>query len=265
MSQNDQNLGAARNSRNLLLESLKSLNIDVPNETLNDALTTSDLKDMPPDQQFKSFLSVAVKNNNVPWEQKLKVFKSLPPFNYGKGSSFSGINLVAASLHMAHINSNDPRYLTEDKISDAGLKIKDDAIPLKLAYRETSKNGSYITKSAAYYNAKDIQGLPELRLPPLNPLHNPTTIHAYYSRCFDGIPDNMAGFIAAVSSNNRFEPSSQSNSDYADFINKPFDDICSSVNKAYSEAKRIVNNLSNIERDIYEEHTAEMEDMDMEM
>jgi hypothetical protein len=197
------------------------------------------LKDMTPAQQMKAFLSSAIENNKVPWEQNHLDFA---PYNFVTGREFSRSNLIAASLHMAHINSNDLRYLTENEIRDIdGLMVDDKAVPLKIAYRVQDKNGEYKSKVTTYFNGKDIAGLPPLKLPKsINEL-SPPVIPERAANANDRIAGNMTAYIAALSSNRGFQPATSGivKEDYKSFSSLPMKDLFQKINEAASKATEL--------------------------
>jgi hypothetical protein len=199
------------------------------------------LKDMTPAQQMKAFLTSAVEKNKVPWEQKLDASAAVTPLNCVTGNEFARSNLVAASLHMAHINSNDPRYLTENEIQKNNLMVDDNAVPLKIAYRVQAKDGSYQSKVTTYFNAKDVAGIPELKLPEsINKLSPPITPERAAS-ANDRIAGNMTAYIAALSSNRGFQPATSgiAKEDYKSFSSLPMKDLFQKINEAASKAAEL--------------------------
>jgi hypothetical protein len=194
-------------------------------------------KEMPPAQQLKALLDDAVEKDRVPWEKELKASASFAPFDYESGRAFSRSNLIAASLHMACIDSKDPRYLSEEKMRSAGLTADEKAVPLKAAYRVTAKDGSYKSETVSYYNAKDIAGLPELRLPKAAVEKSPPITPDPAGNSKERITGNMAGFIAALAANRSFKPAAGfRREDYQSFSAMPVNDIFAAVQGADSKA-----------------------------
>ncbi|MDR1363997.1 MAG: DEAD/DEAH box helicase family protein, partial [Spirochaetaceae bacterium] len=204
--------------------------------------TAPSLKDMSQAQQLKVFFQSAVENNNAPWDRQFGASAAFPPFNFESGRNFSRSNLVSASLHMAHIGSKDPRYLTEDKIQKAGLAVDDNAAPLKIAYRVQDRDGSYKSKTTVYYNAKNIAGLPPLVLPKsINELSSQPIAPERAANANDQITNNIAGFIAAMSSNRAFQPlaSGVKQENYKELLAAPVSDLFSKINAASSKAAEL--------------------------
>jgi thymidylate kinase len=198
-------------------------------------------KDMNPAQQLKVFLQSAVENNNVPWEKEFGASTAFAPHNSDTGNVFAKTNLIAASLHMAHIGSNDPRYLTEDKIQKYGLMTDENAVPLKIAYRTKAKDGTYQNKITSYFNAKDVAGMPPLTLPKsINELSPPLTPDRSANPT-EQISANMAGFIAALSSNRGFQPASSgiNQEDYKNFSALPVNDLFAKIHGASVKAAEL--------------------------
>jgi hypothetical protein len=186
-----------------------SLGLDVDHRKLLDSTHPDILEKHYPinsSQQFRELLSAATVFGKIPWDKNISPARAFAPFNYETGRQFSHFNLIATSLHMAVIDSNDPRYLSEDKIKDAGLSLKDNALPFKADYKSVAKDGSYQNKTVTLYNAKDIEGLPPLALPKTAGEHTPTVKAERVNDPTDQVSNNMAGFIAALSLNKGFEP-----------------------------------------------------------
>ncbi len=82
--------------------------------------------------------------------------RSLEPYNPVTGEKFGGINAQKAAYVMESRESKDPRFLELTDIIRAGLKLKD-AVKEPLIVQQ---NG----KSRFFYNAKDIEGIPPLKM-----------------------------------------------------------------------------------------------------
>jgi hypothetical protein len=194
---------------NKYAELFASLGINVDHRELLDSTHPDILEKHYPinsSQQFRELLGAAAVFGKIPWDKNISPARAFAPFNYETGRRFSHFNLITASLHMAVIDSKDPRFLSEDKIKEAGLSLKDNALPFKADYKTAAKDGSYQNKTVTLYNAKDIDGLPPLALPKTADEHTPTIKAERVNDPTDQVSNNMAGFIAALSLNKGFEP-----------------------------------------------------------
>jgi hypothetical protein len=233
------------------LENLNAVGIDVSDTEFQMALNPVSYDGITPELQFKALLKSAVDHTRVPWEQNIPASKAAAPFNYENGGSLSGLNLIAASLHMAYIGSEDPRYLPENKIHNAGLKLADNAAPLKLAYKTIAKDGSYKMSAVNFYNAKDLRGLPKFQAPKnINEFSQPITPERS-AEPDKQISNNMAGFIAALASNKAFQPVTRvKEADYEHLTALPVNDLLSKINTASSKAAQLSQSPKELRNDL---------------
>jgi hypothetical protein len=220
---------------------------------IQSAIESATDKEAAPAQRLKVLLEDAVENDRVPWEKELSAADAAAPFDYETGRAFSCANLIAASLHMAQSGSKDPRYLSEEKTRNSGLKADDKAVPLYAAYRIAAKNGSYLSRTVKYYNVKDIAGIPEFRKPKAANENLPPITPERAASPLEQIKGNMAGFIAALSSGRAFSPQSERvrPEDYRAFGGGSINDVFSTINSAAGKAAGMVNDKKENQLEFY--------------
>jgi len=104
-----------------------------------------------------------LEKDNLPFNKKnYYVDVAETPYDAEKAEYFEKSNAVAAVLHMASIGSKDPRYYRKETIErgaepTADSMLSEDAMPLKVLYRETNKDGEYENKTQIFYNGAQIK------------------------------------------------------------------------------------------------------------
>jgi hypothetical protein len=228
-------------ARDKYIKYINTLRIDVSDDELQNALHSPELPQLSPALQLKNLLDSAIHLDKVPWEHDHP--NAVSPFNYETGSLFQGHNLIAASLHMAVTNSTDPRYLSEDKIRDAGLSLNDTALPLNITYKSV-KNGAYVSNSISFFNAAHIKGIPPLQLTQNpNALSQPVTPERA-NNTDDQISNNITAYVSSLSSNREFHPAASTvkYDDYVKLYAMPANDLFSKINQACSKATDLAQN-----------------------
>ncbi|GHU41752.1 hypothetical protein FACS1894190_10230 [Spirochaetia bacterium] len=224
---NNRDMGAEEKTR---LEKLSKDYLKMVDGRMNSTEKQLDVKNMSHIGQLESLLKEAVKNDSVPWQKPLEA-GARAPHNPVKGYPFTGTNLIATTLHMESIGSNDPRYLEEKAL--AGFNLKPDAIPLRVGYRITDENGEYKSLTKDFYNARDIENAPGYKRPSPDAGTEPVVAKPG-NTAREQFKNDMAGFMQALKSGAAFEPKTENfaKEDYAFVSAMPVSELLGTVQAA---------------------------------
>jgi len=109
----------------------------------------------------------ALEKDKLPFNKSVMPGTTELPYIMFKEELFDRSNSVAAALHMALIDSDDPRYCGEGMVEENFALVKN-AVPFKAFYKITKENGEYKEIEKVFYNAKQVEGdgLQEYEKPP---------------------------------------------------------------------------------------------------